>query len=137
PAGTSAFTTAVFDSAAGTTTRPLSIRVAAPLASVPAVLPTGTVGVAYAASVSATGGIVPISFSLLSGSLPPGLSLSAGGAITGAPLTAGTSNFILRMTDSSNPSQSATQAFSITTVPAAPPLLTVSPMSAVVGGQIG
>ncbi len=98
----------------GTITRNYTVRVTSPLSVPAAALPAGTVGVPYGASLPASGGLVPIEWSLASGSLPAGLVLSAGGAITGAPLAAGTSSFSARAADSSNPSQGAIQSFSIT-----------------------
>ncbi|MBL8111495.1 MAG: putative Ig domain-containing protein, partial [Acidobacteria bacterium] len=53
----------------------------------PASLPPGRVGDAYAATISASGGVTPYSFTATG--LPPGLSLSTAGALTGTPGTAG------------------------------------------------
>jgi hypothetical protein len=47
-------------------------------------LPVGTIGKAYSASISATGGAAPYTFSIISGTLPAGLSLT-GSTITGTP----------------------------------------------------
>ena len=58
----------------------------------PPTLPSGTVGVPYNQTITATGGTGPYTFSV-SGSLPPGLSLSSSGALTGTPTTAGSSTF--------------------------------------------
>ncbi|MBU1615991.1 putative Ig domain-containing protein, partial [bacterium] len=66
-------------------------------------LPNGRVGVAYSQTVSATGGIIPYSWSVISGSLPAGLSLSLAGVISGTPATAGTSNFTVQVRDSNSP----------------------------------
>ncbi len=55
---------------------------AAPLSITTASLPNGTVGVAYAATLAATGGTGPYNWSIVSGSLPSGLTLNlATGAI--------------------------------------------------------
>ena len=55
-----------------------------------------TVGVAYNAVSSVTGGSAPYVFTITAGSLPPGLVLnSTTGSITGTPLVAGTYNFTL------------------------------------------
>jgi hypothetical protein len=51
--------------------------------------------------------------------LPPGLTLSSGGQIAGTLTAAGTTNFNAQVTDSGNPSQTATQPLSIT-ITAAP-----------------
>jgi hypothetical protein len=66
----------------------------------PATLPNGTVGTSYNQSVSASGGTIPITFSVSSGALPTNLILnSATGAITGTPTTAGTFTFTITATD--------------------------------------
>jgi len=76
-------------------------------------LPAGTVGSPYSANLNAQGGTPPYTWSVIASSLPAGLTLnSATGAITGTPTGAGTS-FTVKVTDSSNPSQSGTQALSI------------------------
>lgn len=63
-------------------------------------LPSGTQGVAYSASLAATGGVPPYVWSIASGSLPSGLALSSSGAITGIPSGAtGPSNFTVKVTD--------------------------------------
>lgn len=73
-----------------------------PLTIVTSALAGGTVGTSYLQSVSASGGTLPYTWSIVPGlgTLPPGLSLSAGGVITGTPTTAGTYNFTVRVTDS-------------------------------------
>ena len=59
----------------------------------------GTEGVAYTASVAASGGIGTVSYAVTTGTLPAGLNLnSATGAITGTPSAAGTSNFTITAT---------------------------------------
>ncbi|MEO8432974.1 MAG: kelch repeat-containing protein [Acidobacteriota bacterium] len=121
--------------ASGSANRDFTVRVTSPLSLPLAALPAGTVGVPYAASLPAAGGLVPIDWSLASGSLPAGLALSAGGAITGAPLSAGTSNFVARAADSSNPAQGGIQSFSITVNNAAPNFLQIGGVSYAIGGQ--
>jgi hypothetical protein len=63
-------------------------------------LSQGQTAVAYSATLSATGGTAPYSWSVKSGALPAGLSLSSGGAISGTPTTAGASSFVATVTDS-------------------------------------
>jgi hypothetical protein len=71
-------------------------------------------GSAYNATLSATGGTPPYSWSLVSGSvLPDGLSLSTNGTISGTPTTAGATNFSVQVADSSTIQQTATKALSI------------------------
>jgi hypothetical protein len=59
-------------------------------------LPAGTIGPAYSATLAATSGTKPYTWSVYSGSLPAGLSInSTTGVISGTPTTAGTSNFFI------------------------------------------
>lgn len=96
-------------------------------------LPDGTVGVAYSATVTGTGGRPPYNFSVVSGSLPPGLSLNATtGAITGTPTTPGTYVFTLQVRDAAQ--QTATLAFTVV-IGSATPLVEL--ISASSGGVIG
>jgi len=84
-------------------------------------LPNGTQNSPYNATLAATGGITPYTWSMASGSLPAGLHLnSSTGAITGAPTGAGVSNFEVQVLDSELPTQTAVRALSITITPAVP-----------------
>ena len=91
----------------------LTIQTASPL-------PSATVAAAYSTTLSATGGTPPYRWSLSSGSLPPGLALgSTTGVINGIPTTPGSFSFTMRVTDSAQPSATATKALAMTvTVPA-------------------
>lgn len=73
-----------------------------PLTIITSSLAGGTVATGYNQTLSASGGTLPYTWSLVQGqgTLPPGLNLSAGGVITGTPTTAGTYNFTVRVTDS-------------------------------------
>jgi len=82
---------------------------AAPLSITTSSLPSGTVGSTYTqansspASLTATGGTPPYTWSIVSGSgaLPDGLALSlSSGVITGTPTTAGTFTFTAQVKDS-------------------------------------
>jgi len=86
------------------------------------------VGVAYSASVAASGGVATYSWSLTSGTLPAGLSLNAStGAITGTPTAPATASLTFTVTDSSKPAQ--TQSVSLT-LTIAPVSVSVSPARA-------
>ena len=61
-------------------------------------LPDGTVGVAYSATLAATGGIEPYTWKVTTGSLPPGLAIS-GDKISGTPTVAGLAPFTVTVTD--------------------------------------
>ncbi len=116
------FTVKVTDSEqpAGSATAALSITITAPPLSVTtSSFAVGVVASAYSASLQATGGVSPYSWSVTTGTLPAGLSLnSSTGAITGSPTTAGTSNFTVTATDSETPTpQTATKNLSITVNP--------------------
>ena len=116
-AGTSTFTVQVISqSPTQTSTRTYQIVVNAALAVSATGLPQGTRFVPYSTNLAASGGLPPYSWSVVSGSgnLPSGLSLSSSGVLSGTPTAVGTSNFSVRVTDSSN--VSATQAFSIVVV---------------------
>ncbi len=64
----------------------------------PASLPPGVVASNYSATISASGGIAPYTFTNIVGSLPAGLSLASNGNITGSP-TGGSATFTVQSTD--------------------------------------
>jgi hypothetical protein len=85
------------------------------------VLPNGLNGIPYSQTITASGGVAPLSFSIVSGTLPGGLTLNATtGAIVGKPTGSGTSTFTVQVTDSGTPLM-VQQVFSFS-ISAAPPL---------------
>jgi hypothetical protein len=96
-------------------TQSLSIRIASPLVTTITTLPPANVGVPYSQTLTATGGIAPLTWSMAPGSapLPTGLTLSSAGQISGTPTAAGTFTFAVHLSDSSSPAQTATKKFSI------------------------
>ena len=115
--GVSTFTIELSDSesppATVSATFSLSVEAAPPQVTT-TTLPGGTTGQAYSASLAASGGVTPYTWSITSGSLPAGLSLDpATGAISGTPTDAGTSTFTVAVTDSANPAATATASLSI------------------------
>ena len=105
----------------------------APLAITTASLTNGTVSTAYSATLAASGGTLPYTWSIVSGSLPAGLTLNAAsGAITGTPTTVGVSNFTAQVSDASSPVQTVTKALSIT-IAAVPTAVSIWPSTAVPG----
>ena len=88
-------------------------------------LPSGTVSTAYGATLAASGGATPYTWSLASGSLPSGLSLNGGGTVGGTPGAAGTYSFTVKVTDGNG--SSATQAFFLVVASAATIAPSVTP----------
>ncbi len=128
-AGTSDFTVQVSDSSApavGVQAK-LSIIIVAPPITISTALPIGFVGLRYSATLTASGGVVPYSWSVVSGSLPPGLSLSPAGTISGTPATLGTYSLTLGVADSTTPPLTVQQVLTITVSNYAPsPLVIVN-----------
>ena len=117
-----------------TVTGPISLTIApAPLTLTLPVLPGGTVGVAYSATIGVSGGTTPYNCILTAGALPAGLSLSGGCVVSGTPTTAGTASVTVKATDSSNPVETVTGPESITISPA-PLTLTLSTLP---GAMVG
>jgi len=88
----------------------LTVQAVPPLSITSSSLPSGQVGIAYSATLTATGGISPYTWSITSGTLPAGLSLNASsGAISGTP-TAAASNMALtfQVSDSEKSTQTKT-----------------------------
>ena len=81
--------------------------------------PNGTVGTAYSATISASGGATPYTFSATG--LPVGLSISASGAITGTPTVPGDATIVVTVKDSGGASFSRNFAVTMA-LPATPPL---------------
>jgi len=134
PNGTATFTVKVTDSSNGgalSSTQNLSILINLPPAPVISTtsLPAGVEGTAYNQTIAATGGLTPYSFTISSATgLPSGLTMDTSGHITGTPTGPnGTSSFTVKLTDKSNPAQSATQNLSITVnLPPAPTITTAT-----------
>lgn len=106
--GTYNFTITATDSSAGsgpfTGSRGYAITVDAPtlvLSPASGSLTTGSVGVAYSQSFTASGGTAPYTYAITSGSVPAGLSLASNGTLSGTPAVAGSYNFTVTATDSS------------------------------------
>jgi hypothetical protein len=79
-----------------------------------ATLPSAFVGTAYSATLKATGGTAPYSFTAAAGALPSGLSLlSATGVISGTPTASGQFSFAAQVSDASTPPETAQASFSI------------------------
>ena len=77
-------------------------------------LPSGIQNTTYATTLTANGGTMPYTWSIISSSLPGGLSLNTNsGTITGTPTGAGIFNFTVQVSDASQPVQTVTKPLSI------------------------
>ena len=123
-AGEASFTLAATDANSVAGTRDFTWTVNAAPAVTTTTLAATTVGRSYSATLAATGGTTPSTWSIATGSLPAGISLNAStGALTGISTTAGTYEFTARITDAN--SRQADGALSIT-VNAAPAISTLT-----------
>jgi Putative Ig domain len=105
----------------------LSIAAAtAQLAITSSTLPGATSNESYNASLSATGGKAPYTWSITSGSLPSGLNLATGtGVISGTTTASGTASFTVEVRDSESSTQTVSAKISLS-VTAAPLTITSS-----------
>ncbi|HEV8018287.1 MAG TPA: putative Ig domain-containing protein, partial [Steroidobacteraceae bacterium] len=101
-------------------------------------LPNGQVGVAYKATLAATGGTAPLSWALTAGTLPAGLTLAgATGVISGTPTATATAvPLTFTVTDSSTPAQRKSVTLNLTVNPASVPPLNIT-TSSLPTGQVG
>ncbi|MFW5692403.1 MAG: putative Ig domain-containing protein [Chloroflexota bacterium] len=83
------------------------------LSMTPSTLPNGTVGFEYNQSLSASGGITPYSFVVSAGILPDGLTLSSDGVLSGTPTSASSFDFTVQVSDSTEPTATAEQVYSV------------------------
>ncbi len=88
-------------------------------------LTAAKVGVAYSATISASGGSGTYTYARTAGALPAGLTLSAAGALSGTPTQGGSFSFTITATDTSN-SATGSQAYALTVNAAT---ITVAPTS--------
>ncbi len=95
-------------------------------------LPGGKVNGPYSASLAASGGTIPYSWTLTSGTLPAGLGFNgATGLISGTPTaTAAGVSLTFKVTDSGSPVQTKSITLSLTIGPAASVTVSVSPARA-------
>src|SRR2546425_2376591 len=119
--GSYTFTIQAADSVVQKASQAFTVAIVLALSITTTSLPSGTVGVAYSTTLSATGGTPPYTWSLTTGSLPPGLALSTSGTISGTPTAAGSYTFTIQASDSVG--QKASQAFTVS-VGSPPPLST-------------
>lgn len=129
--GADSFTYSATNSAGTSAPATASITVTAPaLTLFPAAgaLTSGTVGVAYNQSFSASGGTAPYSYAATG--LPTGLSLNAmTGTLSGTPVAVGAASFTIQVTDSSNGTSGPVSTSQAYTLNVAAPTVTVGPAS--------
>jgi hypothetical protein len=104
-----------------TTTATVTLSVVAagtPLAIASSTLPGGTPNQGYSATLNATGGTAPYTWSITNGVLPTGLSLTpATGTISGTPTASSTSSLTFNVVDSSSPAQAKSVTLSLVVAP--------------------
>jgi hypothetical protein len=121
PTAASSFTfqVKVSDSRQASATGSFTVRIApAALVITTSSLPAGTVGTSYTATLAATGGTPPYTWS--ASGLPSGLSISSAGVISGTPTASGSFSVTVQMTDSAQ--ATANKAYSVTVAAATVPL---------------
>jgi hypothetical protein len=130
--GSFVFTATATDSNGCTGSRIYVLPILCPTVSLGALSPaTATAGVAYAATLTQTGGVGATTFAVTGGALPAGVTLSPSGLLSGSPLVTGTFGFTVTATDAN--ACTGTQGYSLTVLC---PTIAVSPAS-LAGGTAG
>jgi large repetitive protein len=125
--GTYSFTVKLTDAAGQTTTKATTLTVATGVTTNFAAPPSGSVGIAYSYTLTATGGTTPYTWSVNAGTLPPGITLSSAGVLSGTPTTTGSYPFTVNVVDANGGVSTA----SITLVITAAPVLTINSTASV------
>lgn len=108
------YTCTITNAQGSAVTTPAVLTVNGPLTITTTTLASGTIGAAYNASLSASGGISSRTWSLDAGVLPAGITLSSSGVLSGTPATAARADLVVRVTDASG---SDTQAITLNIAP--------------------
>lgn len=111
-AGSFDFTVTVTDAAGTQASKAFTLVVAEALAITTSSLPQGSTGSAYSATIAATGGRPPYTFS---GDAPAGLSLSPAGVLSGTPSAAGSFTVTVTVADSTDARATRTLALTVVT----------------------
>ncbi len=114
--GTLTFTIMVVDSGTPqqSDTQAFTLDVNNDLVIMPAALPNASIGSPYNATVTASGGTQPYTFTISSGSPPAGITMNAAGVFSGPASSGATSQtFTVRVADSSTPQDTDTEVFTI------------------------
>jgi hypothetical protein len=102
-AGSFGFTVKVTDQNGCVSTKTYTVVICATITISPSNLPSGFVGAAYNQTLTQTGGVGAINWSVSAGALPGGLSLGATtGVLSGTPAAQGTFAFTITATDANN-----------------------------------
>jgi hypothetical protein len=123
-AGTYSFTARVTDAHSRTDSRTLTLVIQGPPTITTTEFVDGYLASDYSATLTASGGLAPLSWSY-NGSLPPGLSLSSSGVLSGTPPASGVFTFTARVSDALGRSDSRT----LTLVVYRPPSIDQTPNS--------
>ncbi len=106
------FTIQVTDAKSLSGSKALSINIRGGVSITPPMLPGGQVTFPYSATLSATGGVLPYTWSVSSGTLPDGLTLTGNSdntaTISGTPTLLGTSMFTIQVADAESPPATGT-----------------------------
>ena len=125
--GSSAFTVRVSDSAGASATGSFAFTIAPALTIAACQATSAPVGQAYSATLSASGGAPPYTWTLATGLLPPGLAINAAsGQIAGTPSTAGSYSFGVKVADQFSASANT---ICVVTISAPQPSLAISTSS--------
>jgi hypothetical protein len=116
---------------------PVSLKIDAIVVSAGQTPPAGVHGTPYSFAFNATGGNLPLSWTVTAGTLPPGLTLNPDGTLDGTPTAANSTPFAftVTVTDSSTPTPATDSvAYAITiTEPPPPSINNTPPPTATVG----
>jgi subtilisin family serine protease len=123
--GNFSFKVQASDTAAVSVTRHFVISVYMPLVVSTPPVSTGTTGVSYSQTLTASGGLLPYTWTVAAGSLPPGITLNKySGTLSGTPGAAGTFSCTLQVADSSSLTHSK-----VLTIDTVDPFLTINSAS--------
>ena len=123
PAGQNTVSAVAVDSVGNASPASATVRFTySPVTITTPTLPSGQVGVTYAATIQVGGGTGPYAFAVTAGALPDGVNLSRSGALSGTPTASGSYALTVTATDANGLSTS--QAYSIAVAQPADPVVT-------------